>query len=108
MKNAFIVCSTDVEGLKSAVLDHLSGEQSLHLPYQPVPLLKEGTDVYFVISRSSLYSTAFQSLVMEVFPLTDPAHRYLLRLDDVSIPPNAKSTAANILRSLKDGFPLFK
>jgi len=51
-----------------------------------LPLLARAESVYFVVSQLSMYSTAFQQLVLDTLPLVEESRRKLFRLDDAKIP----------------------
>ena len=103
--HAFVLIQSDLERLNADIL-----------PYSKVPSvtcvglyelseidsenLQLAEKIYFVISETSMCSSAYQALLLATFPLIEKEKCYLLRLDGTQIP-----LGFSLLRALPDGRP---
>ena len=89
--NAFIVIEYDLERLNGQILSHskkpfvtcVGVHELSEIDLNNLQLAKK---IYFVVSKTSMGSTAYQMLLFATFPLIEREKCYLLKLDDTDIP----------------------
>lgn len=86
MKYAFVFSPTDFNELQTSTFNSFQGEIILCSSLRDVQNLKQADVVYFVVSKFSMCSTAYQELIGETFLLTEEKIQRLLRLDEALIP----------------------
>ena len=89
--NAFIVIQYDLERLNSQILSHSKSPYVMcvglyELTEVDLNNLQIAEKIYCVVSKDSICSTAYQSLLLATFPLIRREKCYLLKLDDIKIP----------------------
>ena len=93
--NAFVVIPYDLEKLKSDVLVHSKAESKVivgvlyELSEEQIAALQQADTIYFVVSGTSMCSTAYQTLLFAAFPRIDVQRCRLLNLDGTRIPAGA-------------------
>jgi len=100
MRNGFVFTACDIGDLQSTILNKLSDNPILCSSLSEIATLQDAEVVYFVVSETSLCSTAYQQLVFAVLDAVNQSNRRLLRLDNVPIPLGFKALA-----SLPEGAP---
>jgi hypothetical protein len=89
--DAFVAIQYDLEKLNQEILSHSKTESVVcvglyELGEAELENLKRAETIYFVVSKISMGSTAYQMLLFATFPLVEIEKCYLLKLDDVPIP----------------------
>jgi len=100
MAIGFVVSPTDFGRLKIRFLDQLKAMPIVCQSQTDIDTLSRADEIYFVASTLSMCSTAYQQLVIDAFPASEQANRWLLRLEDVAIP-----LGFAVLKNLPEGKP---
>ena len=87
MKNVFIIRPGDVGRLSSEVRNDLASYCYVCSRLPDIANLQNAANVYFVISKASMLSTAYQDLVLSALTLARNSKNWVLFLDEVPIPP---------------------
>jgi hypothetical protein len=85
MPDAFVTSTSDLDELEDRVLSRLKTPWTV-CSSPELDGLGQASTVYFVASRTSMCSTAYQELVRAAFGATEGRGRRLLRLDAAEIP----------------------
>jgi hypothetical protein len=96
----------DVEQLQARVLSHSKAESVVcvglyALPEAELARLRQADAIFFVVSATSMCSTAYQMLLFATFPLIDSGRCRVLNLDGAQVP-----LGAPMLRDLPDCWPV--
>jgi hypothetical protein len=86
MKNAFTVLPEDISRLRSQAGQELLTDSIVCSRISEVAKLEEAANVYFVISKLALFSTAYQDVVLTALKQTRNSKQWVLFLDEVPIP----------------------
>jgi|ERR1041384_564974 hypothetical protein len=100
MAIAFVVSPTDFDRLKIRFLDQLKCVPIVCQSQTDIDTLSRVHEIYFVASRLSMGSTAYQQLVIDAFSASEHSTKWLLRLEDVAIP-----LGFDVLKNLPEGKP---
>src|SRR5690242_19129134 len=100
MTIGFVVSPTDFGRLKIQFLDQLTPLPIVCQSQTDLNTLSRAHEIYFVASRLSMCSTAYQQLVIDAFLASEHSTKWLLRLEDVAIP-----LGFDILKNLPEGKP---
>ena len=101
MINAFVVSPTDLNKLRTKILERLSVQYILCTSLAEINGLRQADDVYFVVSETSACSTAHQELVQTAIAEIKGVNCKTLRLDNISLPLGFQS-----LQSIPEANPL--
>ena len=86
MKNVFVVSPSDLAKLRQVLASRLGGEQVTCSSLHEIEAVKEAESVYFVISETSMCSTAYQELVFACLEAVGTSNLIVFRLDNAEIP----------------------
>ena len=83
---AFVVSPSDLSKLQQRYSAALNSRQIICSSLLKINELQQADRVYFVISKVSMCSTAFQELVFAALAATEGRNQWLLPLDEAKIP----------------------
>lgn len=103
--NAFVVIKHDLEMLRREVLSQSGIESAVcvglyEFGQAELATLRQADNVYIVVSKTSMCSTAYQSLLLATIPLIQAEKCRLLKLDDTQIP-----AGFFMLNTIPEGMP---
>lgn len=104
--NAFVAIEYDVEKLRADILSRLEPESVVctglyEWDEAELVTLRQADTIYFVASKTSMCSTAYQILLFATFSLVNTQNCRLLKLDDTEIPAGFP-----LLQMLPEGNPI--